>query len=229
VITQVIIPAAGMGLRLGCAEPKALVEVDGSPLLLRTMRQFSKIAGGKDIIVPIPVECREAFSAALSTVDAPAHVRLVDGGAQRQDSVWNALGELDSDTEVVLIHDAARPFVPESVVQAAAEAAQEYGAATVAVPVVDTILEVDSEEFLEHTPDRNRLWACQTPQAFQVEVIREAHRHAQARHFYGTDDAALVRLMGKPVKIVEGVPRNFKVTTPFDLLMACQIAREGWE
>lgn len=218
-----------MGLRLGCAGPKALVEVDGSPLLLRTMRQFAKIAGGKNILVCVPAAFRDAFSAALSNGDAPVQVQLVDGGAQRQDSVWNALEVLDPDTEVVLIHDAARPFVPESVIEEAAEAAREYGAATVAVPVVDTILEVDSEGFLEHTPDRARLWACQTPQAFRVEVIRAAHRQARARHFYGTDDAALVRLMGKPVKIVEGVPRNFKVTTPFDLLMACQIAREGWE
>ncbi len=215
-----------MGLRLGCAGPKALVEVDGSPLLLRTMRQFAAIAAGSDIIVPVPAACREAFAVALSAVGAPVHVRLVDGGEQRQDSVWNALEALNPDTELVLIHDAARPFVPMEVIEAAADAAREYGAATVAVPVVDTILEVDSEGFLENTPDRNRLWACQTPQAFRVEVIREAHRQARARHFYATDDAALVRLMGKPVKIVEGVPHNFKVTTPFDLIMAAQMVRE---
>ena len=129
--------------------------------------------------------------------------------------------------DLVLIHDAARPFVSPESIRAGIAAAERHGAATVAVPAVDTVLMGDSDAFLVGTPDRSSLWCCQTPQIFRVGVIREAHRRAAEEGRRGTDDASLVREAGMPVKLVIGAALNFKITTPFDLEVARMVVREG--
>jgi 2-C-methyl-D-erythritol 4-phosphate cytidylyltransferase len=112
-------------------------------------------------------------------------------------------------------------------VRASIEAAAEHGASTVAIPCSDTILVADDEDMLVNTPDRRRLWACQTPQTFRLDVIKQAHQQARAEGFTGTDDATLVRRMGHPVKLVKGTPLNFKITTPEDLALAETIIDKG--
>ena len=224
---QLLIAAGGMGTRLGCDGPKALVTLAGTPLLLHTLARFAPLGLLDSAVVVFPAGYEADFQRCL-TQALPGHAFvLVEGGSERQVSVRNGLDRLDSRTEVVVIHDAARPFVPSRAISASCDAAQQTGAATVAVPCSDTILEADSEAYLKATPDRSRLWACQTPQSFRVEVIREAHEAAERGAYTETDDASLVRRTGKPVKLVMGAPLNFKVTTPDDFALAALVIEGG--
>lgn len=195
-------------------------------MLVRTLRRFAPLGLEEDCVITVPADERDAFDQVLKDAFPGIRYTLVDGGVERQQSVENGLAALRPETEIALIHDAARPFISPESVQAAIEAARDLGAATVAIPSVDTILVADCEERLEDTPDRTRLWACQTPQVFQVDLIRRAHEAARAAGTAATDDATLVRQMGMPVQLVRGTALNFKVTTPEDLALAeCVIER----
>lgn len=224
---QIVIPAGGMGQRLGKSLPKALVPVADVPLLVRTLRQFESLGLARDAIVAIPASHRAAFEAALADAFPDNLIRLVDGGEARQDSVRLGIAALDADTEICVIHDAARLFIAPEEIQAAIDAAAEMGAATVAVPSIDTILVDDGAGFLKETPERRLLWACQTPQVFRTEIIRSAHVQALELGMEVTDDATLVQRCGYPVKLVTGSPRNFKLTTPTDLLVAEALIEKG--
>lgn len=224
---QLLIPAAGMGLRLGAGGPKALIELAGKPLLVRTLWRFDALGLAHDAVIVGPGECREQFLDLLDTAFPDFGFAWADGGAERQLSVANGLNALATDTEIVVIHDAARPFVPEDAIRASIDAAREFGAATVAIPAIDTVLVGDADAFLVDTPDRTRLWACQTPQTFRVEVIREAHQRASREDHLGTDDATLVQRSGGRVKLVNGSPLNFKVTTPEDFALAERVIEGG--
>lgn len=223
--TQLLVPAAGSGTRLGCAGPKALVDLGGKPMLVRTLERFQTLGLTDAALVLAPPEYVAGFTSALKKTFPT--VRVIPGGAERQDSVRAGLDAIDPSTEIVVIHDAARPFVPPAAVQASIEAAAAVGAATVAIPAVDTILKEDGDGFLDSTPERRYLWACQTPQTFRVEIIRDAHRRAIAKNIFVTDDATLARRFGARVKLVNGSPLNFKVTTPADLELARLLLREG--
>jgi len=225
--TQLIMPAAGMGLRLGSSRPKALAELCGLPLIVRTLTRFREAGQLEDAIVPAPASQLPQFEKLLAKHFPGVSIQVLAGGSSRQESVRIGLEALGAQTEIVLIHDAARPFVPVDAIHASIQAAADHGAATVAVPAIDTILLGDTNAFLESTPDRARTWACQTPQTFQAAVIREAHTRARADGFKGTDDASLVRRLGKPVKLVMGVRLNFKLTTPEDLAYARMLIQEG--
>ena len=218
-----MIPAAGEGSRLGCKGPKALVELAGKPLLIHTLERFVPSGLCDNSVIIIPPGFKSDFENALNHAFADSQFVLVDGGPERQDSVQNGLKALDPDTEIVVIHDAARPFVTATAVSESIEVARQFGAATIAIPSIDTILESDDDQFLIDTPDRQRLWACQTPQTFQVSLIRKAHEAANAEQFWGTDDASLVHRLGSIVKLVQGSRLNFKITTQDDLSMAEQI------
>jgi 2-C-methyl-D-erythritol 4-phosphate cytidylyltransferase len=215
---QLLIPAAGMGRRLGFEQPKALVRFQGKPLLLHTLERLSSISFASPPIIVFPSNHLDDFESALSAFCKP--VKLIPGGQERQDSVQCGLNVLDEDTEIVVIHDAARPFPPLSSVLSAIEAAEKDGAATLAIPVTDTILMADRERFLSDTPDRSCLWACQTPQVFQIPIIQAAYFRAQQHKVICTDDASLVKQAGFPVRLIEGTPANIKITTPSDLCFA---------
>ena len=217
---QLVTPAAGQGARLGESQPKALVELLGRPLLLRTLDRFAALDLLNHAIIVAAAEHLSRIEELVRSAHPEADCRVVEGASARQGSVACGLDALDSDTGIVVIHDAARPFAPLSAIQASIDAAREYGAATVATPCVDTILVADDEQWLTGTPDRSRLWYCQTPQTFQRAVIVEAHRAAREEGYSGTDDATLVRRQGGRVKIVDGSPFNIKVTSPSDLLWA---------
>lgn len=226
---QAVIPAGGLGQRLGQPVPKALVPVAGVPLLVRTLRQFDALGLARNAVIAIPASHRDMFHATLQEAFPDAAIRLVDGGEARQDSVRLGIAALDSETEVCVIHDAARLFITPAEIQAAIDAAVEMGAATVAIPSVDTILVDDGHGYLLETPDRRVLWACQTPQVFRIDIIRRAHQEALERSLEVTDDATLVKRCGHPVKLVPGSPRNFKLTTPTDLMVAEAIIMKDME
>ena len=229
---QLILAAAGKGVRLGLEMPKALVEMAGKPLLAHTLERFRSTGLTDSAIILVTPDQRSLFEEALRRIYSPCPFKLVDGGVERQISVNNGLNRLDPEVEIVVIHDAARPFVPECAIFDSIRAAEACGAATVAIPSSDTILEAEGIDPPEHTwladtPDRRKLWACQTPQTFRVDVIRQAHAYAQKAGYLGTDDASLVRKMGGRVSLIMGSPLNLKITTPADLALAECIIKEG--
>lgn len=216
-----------MGTRLGSDRPKALVDLAGKPLLVWTLERFSPLDLVDGAVVVVPPGRQEEFAGVLDRSFPGFHFSLAPGGAERQVSVAHGLDALAAETDIVVIHDAARPFVTEASIRESIRAAGLHGAATVAIPTVDTILEADDDQHLVDTPDRRNLWQCQTPQTFRVSVIRSAHESARFEDFMGTDDASLVRRLGAKVKLVMGSPLNFKITTPTDLALAEHIAQEG--
>ena len=224
---QLLIAAGGMGDRLGHASPKALAPLAGRPLLVRTLERFDSRSYLNRALITAPEPYLKVFSSVVDTAFPQANIRIISGGATRQQSVSIGLSELEDETDLVIIHDAARPFPPLEATVLAIEAASEYGASTIAIPCADTILRADEKAMLVETPDRSELWACQTPQVFGVEVIRDAHAKARAENRAGTDDATLVRMNGGTVKLIEGDARNFKITTADDLRYAEYLIHEG--
>lgn len=218
--TQLVIPAAGIGARTGRPEPKALIPIADRPLLLRTLDAFAAAGLVEGAVILTPPEWEAEFSRVVTEAFGQAHITVSRGGEERQDSVRRGLELLDADTGVVAVHDAARPFVDTWAIQEAVAAAWEVGGATVATPCADTILIGDSAGTLIETPDREGLWACQTPQAFRLEPFREAHGKAWEENRRFTDDATLFKAYGGTVRIVAGSPRNRKITTEEDLLYA---------
>lgn len=198
-------------------------------MLIRTLRRFEPLDLTDNAIIVVPPGETRTFSAVLTGTFPHSSFVLVEGGAERQLSVAKGLDQLAPGMDMVVIHDAARPFVSTACVLAAIEAGWAHGAATVAVPCSDTILKGDDEDFLVETPERKGLWACQTPQVFRIDVIRQAHEAARRDGFIGTDDASLVRRIGHPVKLVRGSPTNLKITTPADLDWAMCMLERGTE
>jgi len=225
--SQLLIPAAGLGNRLGLNQPKALAKILGKPLLVWTLERFLSMDLADGSVITCPKGLEQAFETLLNDFFPGMNFSVIVGGEVRQESVAKGLEILSTDTDIVVIHDAARPFVTEESIKASIDAAKTDGAATVAIPCVDTILVADEDCYLAATPLREALWACQTPQTFQTKVIREAHAWAVRERYTGTDDASLVRAMGRRVKLVMGTPLNFKVTTATDLAMAEHVIQKG--
>ena len=223
---NVVIVAAGKGTRLQSELPKPFLSVAGRPILVHTLRRFEPIEVVRRIVVVVAAE-REALCRELLHTHGPwpQPIAVVHGGAERQDSVWNGLAALETHCEIVAIHDAARPFISVEAIQRSIDAAAETGSAVVATPVRDTIKRADAQHTIRETISRHDLWLAQTPQTFQVGVIRAAHQWAQQRGIVGTDDATLVEQMGRPVRIVPGDALNFKITTPDDLALAQAVLR----
>jgi len=220
-----IVPAAGGGTRMKAGLPKQYLPLVGVPLLTRTLQVLwaSECLDGLILVVPPGDEerCRREILAPFRiSVDA-----VVPGGEDRQASVYAGLLHARAETDLILVHDGARPFVTPAVVRAAVTAAAEFGGAVVAVPVTDTIKVADRDGWLVETPERGRLWAAHTPQVFRAGLFREAHALALRDGFRTTDDSALVERLGHPVRLVPGSPENLKITTTADLLLADQILR----
>jgi len=222
-----IIVAAGKGERMGTALPKPFLPLRGVPLLVHTLRSLDQSLLLKTIVLVIAPEREQLCRTMLSRLNQPeSHgplrcpVRLVHGGAERQDSVRCGLAALDPECDIVAIHDAARPFITAPIVEESIRIAAQVGAALVAVPVADTLKRVDAEQAVVETISRQGLWLAQTPQTFRVDIIRAAHQRAQDEGIVVTDDAALIEKIGGTVQIVPGDRRNFKLTSPEDLRMA---------
>ncbi|HEQ60303.1 MAG TPA: 2-C-methyl-D-erythritol 4-phosphate cytidylyltransferase [Firmicutes bacterium] len=226
--TTALIPAAGMGRRMGASINKQYLELAGRPILAHTLALFENSPAIDRIIVISPQEeipfCREQV---VSRYGFRKVHDIVAGGAERQDSVRNGLAALPDPRgdDIVLIHDGVRPFMPAELLSEVIATAQQVGGCVVGVPVKDTVKEV-SDHRVVGTPARERLWLAQTPQGFLFSVIRRAHDRALAENFRGTDDASLVERLGLPVAMVQGSYRNIKITTPEDLTLACAFLSE---
>jgi 2-C-methyl-D-erythritol 4-phosphate cytidylyltransferase len=213
----VVIPAAGAGHRMG-TQAKPFLELAGQPMLRRALAPFLDDARVVRIVVALSPE-RFARPPGWLAALAP-RVSTVVGGGERADSVCRGVAVLGDDLDVILVHDAARPLVSGAVVNRAIAAAAAGRCAIAAVPAADTVQEVDNAGRIVATPERRRLWLAQTPQAFPRAVLAEACARAAREGLQVTDDAALVAHFGFPVHVVEGDPRNFKITVPADLEMA---------
>jgi len=216
-----IIAAAGRGSRLGFKTPKTFLDLGGQPLLARTI---AVLAASRRIALIQPVLPRTHLgifrTAILEHFDWSTCRPAVAGGRERQDSVAAGLRALPEGIDYVVIHDGARPFATTALVERVLAAARRHGAALAAVPVHDTLKKVSPDLFLDGTVDRRALWLAQTPQAFSVGLLREAHAQARATGLEATDDAALVEALGHPVRVVAGSRLNFKITTKEDLTLA---------
>lgn len=217
----VLIPAAGEGSRLESAVKKPYLTLAQKPILARTIQQFEQNTAVDEIFVIV----NEAdFEICNTTVLEPYAFqkvrRLVAGGATRQLSVYNGIRSLPADTDFVIVHDGARPFVTDETIFACLDAAAEWGAAVAAVPAKETIKIANAEGFIVETPNRERLWTVQTPQVFRKSLLAEAHQTAEEKQLTATDDASLVEQLGYPVKLVKGSYANLKITTPEDLRIA---------
>lgn len=222
-----IIAAAGEGRRLGAALPKQLLDIGGRSILERSVAAFAGHSRIEDVIVVLPASLAASPPAWMHAPRGRAGVQIVAGGARRQDSVANAFDRVRPDSDVVLVHDAARPFVSQALISRAIDAASEHGAAIVALPVRDTVKRVEISSagpVIAGTIPRESIYLAQTPQAFRREVLRAAVALGRSG-VAATDEAMLAEQAGHRVHIVEGDPANVKITTTDDLEAARQRTR----
>jgi 2-C-methyl-D-erythritol 4-phosphate cytidylyltransferase len=232
----VIVPAAGLGTRMAStprakekkpAATKQFTELGGVPILIHTLRKFVASPEVSEIYVALRGGEIEGFRARLEK-DAKdilqKKIHLVEGGEHRQHSVANAINSVSaSDDDILLVHDAVRPFVTEEIIHDVIRAAQKYGAAIAGVPAVDTVKQVERTSdgaLITATIPRERVVMAQTPQGFRYDVIKKAFDEAATDGFVGTDEASLVERSGHAVAVVMGSARNIKITAPADMELA---------
>lgn len=220
-----IVPAAGGGQRLGGEVPKQFLPLGGIPILARTILVLSNSGAFREIVVVVPKGEKEFCQREIIETYRISGVVLIEGGRERQDSVYNGLKRASADSSLVFIHDGVRPFLSEGLIRTAIEETYIHRATVVAVPVKETIKEIGKKSLVVRTLDRGRLWVAQTPQTFTHELIQEAYRRAYLDGFWGTDDSSLVERLGVKVKVIPGDYENIKITTQEDLALAEEILR----
>jgi 2-C-methyl-D-erythritol 4-phosphate cytidylyltransferase len=226
----VIIPAAGLGTRMSTpgskptATSKQFAELGGVPIIIHTLRKFAAVPEVDEIYIAMRKPESEAFEARLEKEHFAKPIHIVEGGEHRQQSVGSALAALKAAKEdVILVHDAVRPFVDAEIIGNVIEAAKKYGAAIAAIPAFDTIKQVDRTAegaVVNATIPREHIVLVQTPQGFRYHVLKKAFDEAEGDGFVGTDEASIVERSGHQVTVVMGSRRNIKITTPDDLELA---------
>ncbi|HWG48884.1 MAG TPA: 2-C-methyl-D-erythritol 4-phosphate cytidylyltransferase [Candidatus Acidoferrales bacterium] len=225
----VIIPAAGLGTRMAPPGKKGVptkqfFEINGTPILIHTLRVFARNKQVTHIVVALRKNEMEQFSRRLEQENIHAKVVLTEGGEHRQDSVANALASLQAaPDDIVLVHDAVRPFVDDEIIAGVVHEVEKHGAAIAGLPAVDTIKQVERTAdgaIITSTIPRERVVQAQTPQGFRYDLIKRAFDSATADGFTGTDEASLVERLGESVSVVMGSARNIKITTPADMELA---------
>jgi 2-C-methyl-D-erythritol 4-phosphate cytidylyltransferase len=213
-----IIVAAGSGVRLGSGVPKAFVKIGGRTMLSYSLAAVGQVNSIGEVVIAVPEGFESAARAEAAAAGLGAAVKITPGGIERQDSVRIALGLTSAESELVIVHDAARPLATPAIFEACIAAAARAGGAIAAIPVADTLKRVaDSDRTIAATVARTGLWQAQTPQAFRRDLLLAAHRRAVSEGIVATDDADLVERTGVRVEVVEGSTANIKVTTPSDL------------
>ncbi|MFZ0464206.1 MAG: 2-C-methyl-D-erythritol 4-phosphate cytidylyltransferase [Candidatus Acidiferrales bacterium] len=221
-----ILPAAGLGTRMGAEVPKQFLELDGVPLLLYTIRRLAECDAITEFLIATRPEEVEAVEQRLAKENLGRPVHVVKGGETRQESVGNALARISPDTELVLVHDAVRPFVTQEQVERVIAETRARGAAILGVPAIDTVKEVrrsalpEDIALISATIPREKIVLAQTPQGFQVTILKEAFVRAEQDGYTASDEAALVERLGRDVYVVLGSERNIKITRPADMELA---------
>lgn len=215
-----IVPAAGTGRRFNKSFPKQFLSLREKPILAHTIQKIHDCDLINEIFLIVSKDkVRYCAEEIVRKNNFSKIQKIVIGGIKRQESVYNGIKELDSDIDLVVIHDGVRPFVNSRVFLEVIEEAREYGAATVAVPEVDTIKEVSPEGMVVRTLNREHIWKALTPQAFKFDILKKAFEKAFKEGYYATDDASIVEWAGYQVKIVKGSQCNIKITTQEDLAL----------
>ena len=217
---SVIIAAAGVGKRMNSSISKQYLCLMGKPILVHTIEAFEGAAMVDEIIIVVhPDELEYCKKEVVEPYYFKKISRVIIGGAERQESVYNGLKAVDERCTIAMVHDGARPLVTEELILKSIEHVKKHKAVGVGTPVKDTIKIVDEENVMIQTPDRKRLWAIQTPQTFEYSLLLKAHEEAAAKGFLGTDDTVLVENLGISVKMILGSYENIKVTTPEDIFI----------
>ena len=221
-----IIVAAGSGVRLGKNEPKAFVKIAGRTMLSYSLRVIAGVEAIRELVIAVPDRFESAARAEVSALGLRVPVKITPGGAERQDSVRIALGLTSSESDLVIVHDAARPIATAAMFEACLDAAARAGGAIAAIPVADTLKRVVDGAITE-TITRAGLWQAQTPQAFRRDLLIAAHQRALDERIVATDDADLVERIGARVEVIEGSTANIKITTASDLAIVEAIIAAG--
>jgi 2-C-methyl-D-erythritol 4-phosphate cytidylyltransferase len=221
---QVILPAAGQGKRMGAGINKLLLKLNSIPVIIHTLKVFEEDERCTGVILAVHPQDELEFKALINKYSIHKNIRFVPGGSERQNSIHNALKTVDIDG-IILVHDAARPFIQKEYIHRLVETATHTGAAIIGVPAKDTMKKVMDGVVIE-TVERSSLWAVQTPQAFRISLLKRAYEQAENDQFIGTDDASLVERISYPITMVEGDYDNIKLTTPEDLYFAEAILKK---
>lgn len=221
-----ILPAAGMGTRMGADTPKQFLELDGVPLVIFTLRRLAACPAITEFIVATRAEEVTLLTERVKQEKLKQPVRVVRGGGSRQESVGLALAQVAADTEIVLVHDAVRPFVTREQTERVIAEARARGAAILGVPAIDTVKEVkraclpEDVALITQTIPRERIVLAQTPQAFSYALLKEAFARAEQDGSSASDEASMVERLGHAVHVVQGSERNLKITRPADMELA---------
>ncbi len=225
----VILPAAGFGTRMESDQPKQFLELAGEPILIRTVKVFLKSPQVHCIALAVAADHHDQVEALLEQYLSPEKIDkilLARGGATRQQSVQSGLNTLPDDIELVLVHDGARPLITTDLIEDCLEGVREHGAVIAAIPVNDTLKQVDKHDTIVHTIDRTGIYRAQTPQGAQRHLLEQAYHVAERDGFTGTDEASLLEHAAIPVAIVSGEEQNMKITRPGDLKIARSLLGE---
>jgi 2-C-methyl-D-erythritol 4-phosphate cytidylyltransferase len=220
-MVSAIIVAAGKGIRMKNTTRKQYLDLASRPILAHSVMAFDACDLIDKIFLVIPQEdteyCRKNI---LPLLELKNELKLVPGGEQRQNSVYNGLQAIDKKTDTVVIHDGVRPFIQPEQVESCILGARKFGACILGIPADDTIKHVGKSDFIEKTLERDNIWFAQTPQAFKYELIKRAHETARRDGYTGSDDSLLVERLGIDVKIINGSKNNIKITVWEDLVLA---------
>lgn len=215
-----VIAAGGTGTRMNAAVPKQFLEISGKPVLLRTVETILSMDAVSQVIVALPVEHLVEARSILSRQPLRLEIECVAGGSNRQESVYCGVKKVRAGIDIIMAHDAVRPFCDRDMVLRVLEAAWEKGAAVPGLPATDTIQRVSRKGRVLATPPRQELFTIQTPQAFRAEILKDALQKASGQGFTGTDESSVVRWAGRSVYVVPGAPDNIKITRPLDMKLA---------
>ncbi|WP_026894958.1 2-C-methyl-D-erythritol 4-phosphate cytidylyltransferase [Clostridiisalibacter paucivorans] len=215
---SVIIPAAGMGKRMDMGINKQFIEIEKKPILAHTVQVFNNCNYIDEIILVVRKdEIPYTIEKVVNRYGFEKVNQVIAGGVERQHSVYNGLAAIDKCTDIVLIHDGARPCITQDGIKMGIEGVMEFRACVLGVPVKDTIKQVNDSSEVINTPDRNTLWAIQTPQCFEYNMIKSAYDKVLKENIPVTDDSMAVEILGQPVRVIMGSYENIKVTTKEDL------------
>lgn len=216
-----LVPAAGMGKRMGRCISKPFLHVGGKAILGRTLLQFEDSDSIDEVYVIISkMEERRCKEEIIEKYNLKKVTKLVIGGNERQVSVKNGIDAIEQGCDLVMIHDGNRPFITSQLIDESISKTIRYGATVVSIPVKDTVKTVSLDGEIIDTLDRKKLWLAQTPQTFQYDIIKKAYENAFLNDLFGYDDSSLVELLGIKVRTIMGSYKNIKITTPEDLIIA---------